>query len=232
LFIVLRNSPAERGLVPLPGRGSDRASKSGRDLSRGRFAAMFISVALLGSIANPGFAHISILYSSEGFSLTQASLAVSVMGAFLTLGKFMYGVIADRVGGARTSLLFYAISVISLVLCSMAGVSGFAVAVLAQMLLGFGMALTSTGFAVFATDMSSAGRYPYTIKMFQTAYLVGALLFGPVPGMIADFCGSYIPFFMMITVFCALSMAITRLTYRSVARAEHTGPEPAAVIKE
>lgn len=67
-----------------------------RALSRGGMGVMCAAMLLLGLSTGPGPSHLSILYSSEGFSGDQVALLISVFGAFLLLGKCLLGQLADK----------------------------------------------------------------------------------------------------------------------------------------
>lgn len=61
-----------------------------------------------------------------------------------------------------------------------------------------GIPFSTVGVSVFAKDMSSGNAYEKVVKYFQVATKIGALLIGPLPGMIADLTGSYAPAYLLL----------------------------------
>ena len=104
------------------------------------------------------------------------------------------------------------------ILCSLAGRTSYAVALAAMACLGLGLPLSTVGLSMFALDVAAPEAYGKAVKWFQTAYMVGALAFGPVPGMLADATGSYTPAYVILSVFAAASMVLVQLTYRRIRR--------------
>ena len=77
-----------------------------------------------------------------------------------------------------------------------------------------GVAMTSLGLAAWAGDWSSHAEYEKTVRVFQIGYAAGSLLFGTVPGLLADrFGGSYRPAYLLMTVFAAAVMGVTQWLY-------------------
>lgn len=60
-------------------------------------AAACVSL-FMGALANPGFSHLSVLYTSEGFDPMVVAAIISAAGVMITLGKLLYGEVTDRLG--------------------------------------------------------------------------------------------------------------------------------------
>jgi len=54
---------------------------------------------------------------------------------------------------------------------------------------------------VWARDLASAENYAGTVRAITTAYTFGMLVFGPIPGIMADRFGSYIPAYALFALF-------------------------------
>jgi hypothetical protein len=85
-----------------------------------------------------------------------------------------------------------------------------------MLLFGVGLPLATVGLTVFARDLSTPDQYAATIRQFQLAYMAGSLLFGPVPGFLADTTGSYFPTYRLLTVFAVISMLLMETVYYRV----------------
>ena len=86
------------------------------------------------------------------------------------------------------------------------------------MLYGFGVPMSTVGLSVWAEAFSGAKRYDEVIRLFQTGYGLGALVFSLVPGLFADACGSYAPSYLVFLAFGVFSLFVVQSTYRRTAR--------------
>ena len=217
VFALLRNSPEEKGLAPVKSEDLN-AARAVREregiLNRGAIPTMLLAMLLLGAIANPGFSHLSVLYKGEGFDAMTVSFLISFVGVALTAGKCVYGEITDRLGAYKSGYLFFTMLVAGEILCCFAGSGSMAAAVASMGFLGLGLPLSTVGLSVFAADFSNAKTHGKLLRHFQMAYMAGGLLFGPVPGMMADAAGSYIPAYVVLSVCAAAAMALVQATYR------------------
>jgi nitrate/nitrite transporter NarK len=48
--------------------------------------------------------------------------------------------------------------------------------------------------------------------------MIGSLLFGSLPGVIADLTGSYVPFYLLLSVLALASMILTQISYKRMKR--------------
>lgn len=69
-------------------------------------AAACVSL-FMGALANPGFSHLSVLYTSEGFDPMVVAAIISAAGVMITLGKLLYGEVTDRMGGYIPAYLMF-----------------------------------------------------------------------------------------------------------------------------
>ena len=54
---------------------------------------------------------------------------------------------------------------------------------------------------------------PRAVQAINLAYTVGVILFGPVPGLLADRTGSYAPAYLLFAALLTLAVALVRLAY-------------------
>lgn len=232
IFLLLRNDPAEKGLVPYgqeepapeaaePAETGETAPAASRTLTPRMWALMGLVSLCMGGLANPGFSHLSVLYTSEGFSAMTVAAAISGTGLMITLGKLLYGGATDRIGGKRSSLLFGGILLAGHILCCLAFTGSLLLCAVNVVCLGIGYPIATIGPSVWAGDMSSPDRFPTVVRRLQVIYAGGALLFAGVPGILADrFGGSYIPAYILFSVFLALALLFIALAYRENGKRE------------
>ena len=227
IFLLLRNDPAEKDLAPY-GQEPEETEKTGpsvpaedaspapsRSLTPKMWALMAMVSLCMGGLANPGFSHLSVLFTGEGFSSMVVALIISGVGLTITLGKLLYGGTTDRIGGKRSSLLFGGLLLAGHILCCLTFTGSLILCAAIVVCLGVGYPIATIGPSVWAGDMSSPDQYPKVVRRLQVIYAGGALLFASVPGILADrFGGTYIPAYILFSVFLALALLFIWLAYR------------------
>jgi predicted MFS family arabinose efflux permease len=229
-FLILRNNPQDMGTKPLgwetaedaktttPETGAARAF--GNTVKRKHQVLMIAAVAFMGSIGHTGQGHLSILYAGEGIDSAHVSFLLSAFGISLTAAKLVYGFITDRIGVYRSGFVFFTLLTLGYTASSLVGVGGYACAVASAILCGFGLCVMTVGLTEFAAGISSQAEFDATVSRFQAAFMAGALIFGIVPGMLADITGTYVPAFVMFTAQCAACFAIVQYVLRKAAAPE------------
>lgn len=116
-------------------------------------------VLILGAMGNPGYSHLAMHYTTEGFAPYQVSSIVSAVG------------------------------------------------------------LTA-----YAKDLSTPEEYAATQQQYQMAFMLGGLLSGSLPGLIADYTTSYRGFYIFIAVLTIFVTTVIQRQYtkRHRASVKHT----------
>lgn len=221
VFLLVRESPEGCGKTAYGAAvqaENTEAASGGAELSCGRWTALFVSMCFLGAIASPGFTHMMILFTTDGIPESTAALCVSIFGLALMLGKCVYGEACDLLGAKRANWIFGAILSAGLILCTLSGLASRPLALTAAVLYGFGVPMSTVGLSVWAEAFSGAKRYDGVIRLFQTGYGLGALVFSFMPGLFADACGSYAPSYLVFLAFGVFSLFVVQSTYRRTAR--------------
>jgi predicted MFS family arabinose efflux permease len=227
-FLILHNRPQEMGMKPLgwaetageakptsPETGAARAF--GNTVKRKYQVLMIIAVAFMGSIGHTGQGHLSILYASEGIDSAHVSFLLSTFGISLTVAKLAYGYITDRIGVYRSGFVFFTLLTLGYGSSSLVGVGGYGWAVVSTIFCGFGLCIMTVGLTEIAAGVSSQAGFGATVSRFQVAFMVGALIFGIVPGMLMDMIGSYVPAFIMFTAQCAICFILVQYVLQKAA---------------
>lgn len=211
-FLLIRSEPSQKGLEPY-GSGTNEQTRENAEnigtLSRKDWPLVALMLLLLGALTSVGYSHLTVFAKAAGFSAHTAALAVSVSGITLTLSKFAYGCLSDKLSTYKSNWIFGALLILGVFLCCVNG--GSKLLLFAAMCsYGFGLSLTTVGLTAWAGDLSTPEQYDATIRRFQIGYSAGALLFSSLPGILADrFGGSYVPAYIFFTgcaVFVVLSV--------------------------
>lgn len=184
-----------------------RVSLSSVPLPKGAYIAMIFALVLLGGVSVAGFNYFGILLTTQGIDLGVTALLISLSGIFLTVSKFLVGVVCDRFGTLAGSFVFFVLLTIAMILCALVGVGGVPEAAAAAVMLGIGMPLGTTGIALWSLELSSPEQMLKTIRHFQLAYAFGGFIFNLMPGVLCAITGTYTTsYFVMLgmTVICAV----------------------------
>ena len=223
IFLLVRDNPEEMGLEAYGAEHGQENAENARSLSldsgglHGKMLVlMCIAVFPLGTVGTTAFTNLQILYTTAGIEPAHAAVYFTVAGGCLTLGKLLYGKLADSVGVYKTSFLFFGCVTFGLVLCCFADNGGSALACAAMALYGFGISLTTVGFSTIIASLSTAHDYPWTLRKTQIIYKLGSLAFSFLPGVVADSVGSYVPTYYMFVVLSVMIAVMILMIYRRV----------------
>lgn len=194
--LLLRNDPHELGLRPYGAQNNPDGNvtapiKGGRRLPKGHLFCVLGALLLLGAVGTAGPGHFSVLFTTSGYSAMLASSAVSVFGISLTLSKLTYGLVSDRMGGCKSSLLFFFVLALGCLSCSFVDGKSSVLVFAGVILMGLGYPPATVGISVWAADFSREADYAKTLKWFQISYSLGGLIFASTPGFLYDLTGRY-----------------------------------------
>jgi len=214
-YIVLRDTPAELGLLPY-GASVDtpleeiKMETKGSAVRWSRPTVLLVVVSLLtGGFTMAALGHYSLLFLSQGYSLGRVSLAVSMQGFALMVGKVIYGNMVDRVGAWRPSLVSFFLLLAGCTLCVLGdGVHTF-IMIAGMFLMGIGFPVSTVGISFWAGDFVPTATYSTLVKWMQMAFSLGGAVFSAIPGMLYDATGSY----RISYILCDIMIFVTVICY-------------------
>lgn len=214
-WLLLRSSPADMGLEPYR-LENDPAPAVQRDSEGyGPVPVLFLMLAafLLGAPNGPGFSHLAILFTTEGYDPMTVAGLISYMGVTICVGKVLFGQLYDRLGSWISNILILGINLAGLALCCLAFTKRLSIAFLALTAFGLGLAITAVCPSVWARDLARSTGFPKIVRAFTAVNSFGMLLFGPIPGILADRFGSYVPAYALFLGTMILVTLIIQLLY-------------------
>jgi len=227
LSLFLRNDPTDMGLAPY----EDGPAKEGKKqhveaehitgkLGKVNTVLMILAAFIIGCVNSPGYSHISVLFTNEGFAPQVVATLMSVLGITILLGKMLFGEISDRLGMYRSNYIFFSMYVIGIGLCCLAFMQSMVLGFAAMLILGMGYSVGTVGLPLYGLDMvGDPKEAAKQVKRFQVAYMIGAMVFATVPGIMADAHDSrYISAYILMTCMMAVAMLITQGTYFTLKR--------------
>lgn len=217
--LVLRNTPDEISKTPY--RGSEREKKSASvaraeplpHLTHLHTGAFLLVSVLIGGPVGVGYTHVAVLLRTEGYPEMLAAGAVSLMGLTLMLAKILCADIYDRIGGWRGNFLVFGLCTAGLFLLTQSASGSIPLVYLAIILFGLGIASGSVSTYQWSSDLYGTQGFAAGVRSFNVAYTMGSLLFGPLPGMLADRFGSYIPAFSLFLAIYLVAFLLLQFLY-------------------
>ena len=202
-FLLLRDTPASKGSAPY-GEGSavgSSAAPAREGYGKGPILVILLASFLLGGPVGPAFSHLTVLFTTEGFAPVTVAGMISFMGLAISVGKILCGQLNDRLGGLWSNYIILGVYLVGLLLCALAGTGSLPLAYAAITAFSFGISVTGVSPAVWARDLAAKQDYAATVRAITTAYTLGMLVFGPIPGLLADRFGSYTPAYLLFAAF-------------------------------
>ena len=219
VWLLVRDDPVRLGLEPYGQEESTSGparSPNSREmgLSRGRRALLLLAALFLGAAGGPGFSHLTMLYTSAGYDSLYIAALLSYLGAMISLGKILCGQVYDRLGSRGGDWFAFGSLLLSLVLCCLAPVGGALLPFLAITAFGLGMSITAVSPARWAADLYGEQDYESGVRTITVFFTAGIFVFGPLPGILADWPGRYVPPYAVFFALLLAAFLIVRGLYR------------------
>ena len=132
----------------------------------------------------------------------------------ISLGKILCGQVYDRLGSRGGNRFAFGVLLLSLALCALAPAGGVVLPILAITAFGLGMSITAVSPARWAADLYGEQGYESGVRSITVAFTAGMLVFGPLPGLLADRLGGYVPAYIAFLVLLAAAFLIVQGLYR------------------
>ena len=221
LLLLLRNRPEDMGLTAyVDPRNQDsnqadqdgktgKAKQNGKKRSNTRISRnmppslvplVLIAMVFVGCVSVGGSNYLAVLFTSEGFTTEYAAMLVSINGACLMVSKLFTGVVFDRIGTKKGSLVFFLLFIAGIALLCLSDMGNHNLALFAVLLYGFGLALGTVGISIWSIELAPRGQQVKTIKNFQIAYALGGFIFTFLPGLITEATGTYLVSYSILLV--------------------------------
>jgi len=174
----------------------------GRALATPAFWIIAATVCLYAISVNGAIAHLSALLTDRGVSAAGAAWSVSIIGATSLIGRLLTGLFLDRFFGPRVSQIMLLVTVLGIVLLSVA--NSLAAGLTAAALIGFSMGSEGDITPYLLSRYFGLKRFSTLYALTWTAYAMGGAT-GPIlVGRVFDTMGSYRPITMQLLAIPAL----------------------------
>jgi MFS family permease len=191
-------------------------------LASGPFWIIAATVCLYAISVNGAIAHLSALLTDRGVSPQGAAYSVAIIGATGLIGRILTGLFLDRFFGPRVSQIMLMMTVLGIVLLSVANT--LAAGLVAAALIGFSMGSEGDITPYLLGRYFGLKRFSTLYALTWTTYAIGGATGPIVVGRIFDLMGSYRPITIQLLALpalipCLLMFALPRYTI-------HGNPSP------
>jgi len=230
-FLLIRNRPGDLSISAYgekEKKENEELRKSGidatieanaaagrRPLPRSWWPLLYLMIFLTTSFNVAGYSHLSMHCNTEGFSDSIVAIALSAAGGMLMAGKFIFGFLSHKLNTFKTSMIFGIVGIIATALVCVIWIGAVPMLLIIG-LYGGTMTMVSVGLVAWLIDWAEPEEYGRKVRYFQLTYAFGGLIMNLLPGIIADACGSYVPFYGICAVLEVIVVVIIGLTYRKM----------------
>jgi MFS family permease len=200
-----------------------------RALATPAFWILAATVCLYAFSVNGTMAHLSALLTDRGVSAAGAAWSVSIIGATGLIGRLLTGLFLDRFFGPRVSQVMLLMTVLGIVLLSVA--NSLTSGLIAAALIGFSMGSEGDITPYLLGRYFGLKRFSTLYALTWTTYAIGAAT-GPVlVGRVFDAMGTYRPITIQLLALpalipCLLMFALPRYQIQGAKR------HPTAIVPE
>lgn len=203
-FFVIRDEPEQIGLEPYGGKDYDPSQDKKKNKAPKTTSNVFLDkkyfwiyaavIVLLGMAATPSQTYIPTCLNTIGYDSMAIAWGASVSGLIMIASKTVFGILVDKLDTKWTTLIYSCIigfgSFGVLFLLGFVTLPSF-VPYLVYIAFGIGGAACTMGYTMYAIEWSDPKEHSANMKLFQSAYQLGALVASPLPGIVFDVTGSY-----------------------------------------
>lgn len=168
---------------------------------------------LFGLVVTPGTSHLAVHFSTAGYAARWGTFAISLFGAALTAGQYIYGCLTDRIGIYRSNFLFLGLQCAGWLFLGLAHGGAVPYLVCGVTLIGVGLPTSAVGVSLWAADFSTMSAYDATVERYQVIFMAGGLIGAALPGIVADLTGGYGPVFILYAAFVLCTLLSLQCVY-------------------
>ena len=219
LFLV-RDRPQQKGLSPYGseaartagGREPELLKTPGLGLKEALGTSAFWLIALTAAVYGMGLTgglqnQVDILTQpGRGFTVADATLAVSIVGLASAAAKFGFGYLCDRIDPKYTTAMAYAFAAGSLAALTLAASTYHLW--LYGIFLGLAMGGWAPNMAMLAGNYFGLKQYGAILGSIHLVFMLGEAVGPLMVGLVYDHTGAYSPILITISVLCAASIPL------------------------
>jgi MFS family permease len=181
---------------------TERGEPVAKALATPAFWIIAATVCLYAISVNGAIAHLSALLTDRGVSPAGAAYSVAIIGATSLIGRLLTGVFLDRFFGPRVSQIMLLMTVLGIVLLSVANT--LTAGLVAAALIGFSMGSEGDITPYLLGRYFGLKRFSTLYALTWTTYAIGGATGPLLVGRVFDTLGSYRPLTIQLLALPAL----------------------------
>ena len=166
------------------------------------FNKMILVSFLIGFSVQSVITHFTALLISFHYNPVYAGYMVSFFGIFMIIGKIIYGLVIDHYGTVKSNIYIFTLWSLALLAGYLMQFGGL-IAVFFAILLGLGSPIGTIGIPVWSGELFGRQDYAQFYTTFKVSFNLGASVGILLPGVVADYTGSYTAVFLLY-ILCTL----------------------------
>lgn len=222
VYLILRDRPEDMGLEPY-----DTGEKERQKLVRAvhhslpaktGWIFLYLSIFLMSMPAGPASNHLTVLLTTQGYPERMVANLMAYCGVMNVAGRYISGKAIDRFGG---KIATYIVAGAMLLYCGLGCLTFMGGSLLAWAIMtfaGINCSMIPVIMPVWTQDFLQPADYEKGVQKSVLFYSLCAMAFNTLPGLIADWSGSYIPAYAVFTVFSVLCLVVVGIMYGKIRR--------------
>jgi len=221
ILFVVKDHPQEKGLLAygeevaeVPDKnGSQMKVTEGLSLKEALGTTTFWMVVLTSAVYSMNMTAamqnlVSIL-NEQGFPTSDAVVALSLVGLFTAVGRFLFGYLCDHISPKYAIAVSYAVIAFSIVIMLQAHSATHLW--IYGALMGLGNGGWVPNFAMLAVSYFGLRHYGAVLGAIHLIFLTGGAIGPMIAGFTYDYIGSYRPILLVMAVLCFVSIPVIAL---------------------
>lgn len=224
-FLLISDAPEDKGIKPYGQNEYESQTGEKReatptsiifkgDFRTKRYYHMLLAIIALGAAVQPVVTHLPAFLISVGYMPGFAASLVSIYGFTMVLGKTMYGLVIDRLGGYGANFIIFPLWLITIAFSFVVG-RGVLSAYIFAVLLGMGPALATVSLPIWAGDLFGKESYAAILTSIQVTLNLGSSIGIVLIRFLFDVTGEYNASFSLAFLFAATAFICVQRLYRS-----------------
>jgi len=216
-FFIIKVTPQEMGLTPYGVKEQTASSEAkaltgltfADTLKTAKFWLICLALALYCIPTNNLLQTVAPHLSDVGYSLSFSANVTAISMGSLALGKFLLGIIIDKIGMRNSALLVNGCVIVSLFGLYMA--KSMPMLIIFLVFSGLGCSFGTVATPIIATNYFGTRDYSAIYGVVSAAASIGGVLAPIVAGSVYEMAGTYNPAYLLgvgITVFVAVTLHI------------------------
>lgn len=238
-FLIIRDSPADKGLQPLGYGDAPAAANKAPAAAQAagityreahrmpRYYLLAFVIFAIGFTVKPALSHRMIYAVSIGFDQLAVSAAISVASMVSFVTTPIYGMLKDKFGTSASNWYIFTMWTLALLSFSLITYSPFMIYIVC-IICTFGSVIGSMSSPFWVTDLFGTRDYGQIYSDMLIFSNIGIIVGSYAFGAIADLTGTYLSGYKICAVLVVICLVITQSLYRSQSRKAVLSETPVA----